>query len=776
MFRMSDVELVRITVTHGGSEVKTTSFVSMFLQIHRQNTLCLLDLLIPSLVYRARSFATQPGSSKQTKPATQHRRLKDDPIFHTQMRDKIFAQTAMKPTLSNSKKKQINDALVDVKRALKDCDVVAALERWQILETLGESCSEGGPYAIPESYYKDVASLLCSHLHRMVPPEELGSETEKVVESFALKTATQYSDNDALAAYLLFHLNRNRPQVVIDLYRTFVEYLELATSQPPEPISSDEELADDDDDDDNFKLEDVGRIPVILAATTAYIMTGSFKDAFDIYRTAPVIRIKGALIFKNKFLQRLEFANPTLHAKVEGYFERLELAELVTRPRSLSKRIIAHSHPDALFSLESLYAKVLDGIRASDHYLAAQPSELSRTRLVPLTEAVWASFQTAFIKCERMDLAEKVWSDLSELGIRPGVTMWTALLDIYSDLRNSSRVKEIWHIMRKEGIQPDVLSYRALISVLFDDRRPEEAMRNFGEFQRRFKDSDQAITVYNTVIRGLLSHNRINEFHSVLTKMRLAGPTPDVFSYNTLLTYYARLNDFKALANIVTTMSAAKVSGDVVTYSIILSALLRVGKEDAPTTILNLMRKQGVLPNVTTYSAIIDHQMRGQTEESLQAALVMLDKMERDTDINIKPNVVTYTSILAGVYRGNWLSHKKADELRRNILDRMKKMRVKLNLPTYHILIRASLASPDPDAYRDALAYFQDIEDQGIPRVQNTWYILLTGLIELNKWDVASGMVSKMLKSGHEPSEAIKKLISLIESHQASSSNSIHTH
>ena len=742
----------------------------MFLQIQRQNTLCLLDLLIPSLVYRARSFATQPGSSKQSKPANQQRRLKNDPLFHTHMRDKIFAQTVKKPALSKSKKKQINDALVDVQRALKDRDVVAALERWQILETLRESCSEGGPYPIPQSYYKDLASLLCSHLHRTIPPEELGSETQTVVESFAFNTAKQYSDSDALAAYLLFHLNRNRPQVVIDLYRTFTEYLGLPTSQPPESISSVEEgLADD------FKLKDTGRISVILAATTAHIMTGSFKDAFDIYRAAPVIRIKGAFIIKNRFLQRLQFGNPTLHAKVEECFERLEIAELVARPRFFSNHIMAHSHPDALFSLERLYARVLDGIRASDHYLASQPSEVSRTRLVPLTETVWTSFQTAFVKCERMDLAEKVWSDLSELGIRPGVVMWTALLDTYAELRNSSRVKEIWHVMRREGIQPDVLSYRALISVLFDDRKPEEAMRIFGEFQRRFKDNSyQSIAVYNAVIRGLLSHNRIDEFNSVLTKMRLAGPTPDIFSYNILLAYHARLNDFKALANTVTTMTAAKISGDVASYSIILSALLRIGKEDAPTTILNLMRKQGLQPNVTTYSAIIDHQMRAQTEEGLKAALVMLDKMERDADINIKPNVVTYTSILAGIYRGDWLSRQKADELKRNILDRMKKKtQVKPNLKTYHILIRASLASPDPGAYRDALAYLQEMEDHGIPRVQNTWYILLSGLMELNKWDVASGMVSKMLKSGHEPSDSLKRLISLIERHQASSS--IHT-
>ena len=774
MFRMSDVELVRITVTHGGSGAKgitqlfRTFFVSMFLQIHRQNTLCLLDLLTPSFLYRARSFTTQPGSSKRSEPATQKRILKDDPFLHAKMRDKILAQTANRPILSKSKKKQVNEALVDVQRALVDRDIVATLERWQFLETVRDSYSDGGLFGIPESYYKDLARLLCSHLHRMSLPEELGSEGETLVGEFAFKIATQHSDSEAFAAYLLFHISRNRPQLVIDHYQTFIKSMGRTASQLPEPISS-EGLALSDDYA-NSELKDPGRISVLLAATTAHIMTGSFKNAFNTCQ-ATDIRINRCPKIKNKFLQRLEFVNPTLHAEVQKYLERLEIADLVAQPRSLSKRIIVdHSHPNAAHSLERLYARILDGIRASDHYLAAQPSEVSGTRVVPLTPAVWTSFQTAFIKCERTDLAEKVWSDLSELGIRPGILMWSALLETYADLRDSSRVKDIWRMMRREGIQPDGLSYRGLISVLFDERKPEEAMRNFGEYQRRFKDpSDHAITVYNTVIRGLLSHNRIDEVNSLLAKMRLAGPTPNIVSYNTLLAYYARLNDFKALANVVTTMSAANIPGDVVTFSTILSALLRIGKEDAPTTILNLMRKQGVQPNVATYSAIIDHQMRVQTEESLKAAFLMLDKMEQDA--SIKPNVVTYTSILTGLYRGNWLSQQKADELRRSILVRMRKMQVKMTLPTYHILIRASLESSDPDAYRDALAYFQDIEDQGIPRVQTTWYLLLTGLMGLGKWDVASGMVSKMFKSGHEPSQGIRRLISEIDRHQSSSTH-----
>jgi pentatricopeptide repeat protein len=670
-----------------------------------------------------------------------------------------MAKTANSPVISNSKRKHINNALLHVQRALEDRDVVTALKRWQYLEKLRESCSEGEPYRMPELNYKALTELVCSHLYQMDPPGELDPKMKALVERFAFKTATQRSSSDALAAYLLFHIKRNRPQVVIDLYQTFINSVGLTASQTP---SDDGGLALFNDDA-NPELVDLGRISVLLAATTAHIMTGSFRGAFDTYQATD---IRFHHYRKSKFLHHLQ-CDPILHAKVQNYLERLEIANLVARPPSLSKYIMNFSHPRTTGLLESFYARIMDGIRASDSYLAVQPSETSDTRLVALTQVGWTSFQTAFIKCERVDLAAKLWSDLSELGVRPGVTMWTALLDTYADLRDSSRVMDTWRIMQREGIQPDALSYRALISVLLDDRRPEEAMRKFGEYQRLFQDhGDHAITVYNTVIRGLLLHNRIYEVNGLLAKMRHAGPTPDIVSYNTLLAYYARLNDFKALANVVTTMSAANISGDVVTFSTILTALLQVGKEDAPVTILNLMRKQGIQPNVATYTAIIDHQMRAQTEESLRAALCLLDKMEQDA--SIKPNEVTYTSILTGLYRGSWLSRQKADEVRRNIVVRMRKLQVKFRLPTYHILIRACLSSPDPLGYRDALAFFQEMDTNGIPQVQTTWYLLFSGLMELGQWDVASGMVAKMFMSGHEPSQRLRKLVNDIRRHQAS--------
>jgi hypothetical protein len=159
-----------------------------------------------------------------------------------------------------------------------------------------------------------------------------------------------------------------------------------------------------------------------------------------------------------------------------------------------------------------------------------------------------------------------------------------------------------------------------------------------------------------------------------------------------------------------------------------LSAMLKAGRDDAPEMLLSIMQKQGVRPNAATFSAIIDRQMLKQSEKDLQAAVRILDHMERDE--NSRPNDVTYCSILVGLYRGQWLSVEQAEEWRKDIVKRMEQRGIEINLPTYHTLIKACLEYPHPEGLQHALEYYHEMVRRKVPLVQTTWYILLAGLLQ----------------------------------------------
>ncbi|PPQ62975.1 hypothetical protein CVT24_006082 [Panaeolus cyanescens] len=729
----------------------------MITRVPKRATTGILDFLIPSVLCRA-TFSKNAWT-QQPQPNSQQS-TRDDPHLHRKIREQILAHSHNRhSSIPESSKDKYNKCLAQLQKSIRTKNFPTALDNWDLYDAHCKTLpDEGANCRLPDNLMQDMGRLFMIHLRNPRLIQQLDERHLALAEKYAISVSTKSST--ALYACMLYHLDKTQPEQVIALYKTYDQIIGETYKQERPPPEDDISAVVVEEEQEDPPV-DHGRTSPLLAVVAAYAMTNSFAEALKTY-IATEARISG--FHKSKFLRHL--TDPALQKSVEQYLHRLTTASLVARPGSLSRHVINLGQASTIHTLEHLYNSILKAISGHEPYLAARPEELSETRFFAMTEVGWTSFQTAFIKAERADLAAKVWADLKTLNITPGVAMWTALLDTYADLRDSQQSMTTWNTMLQAGIKPDELSYRAIISVLFDDQLPDEGLNRFKEYQKSFKGhSEKTLSVYNTVLRGLLRLNRFQEASDLLSEMQKAGPKPDVVSYNTFMAYYARQNDFQSLSNVVNRMSQENISGDVVTFSTILTALLQAGKTDAPTTILSLMRKQGVQPNVATYTAIIDHQMRGHTKENLKAALMMLDKMEHDE--GIKPNEVTYTSILAGLYRAqtSWLPRHQADALRKELVRRMKRLKLTFRLPTYHILIRSCLSSPDPQAHQDAIAYIEDMEREGIPRVQTTWYLLLAGLMQRKEWAVANSMVTKMLQSGHEPSYRVQKLIYDIRKH-----------
>jgi hypothetical protein len=203
-------------------------------------------------------------------------------------------------------------------------------------------------------------------------------------------------------------------------------------------------------------------------------------------------------------------------------------------------------------------------------------------------------------------------------------------------------------------------------------------------------------------------------------------------------------------------MEKAGIAGDVYTFSTILSALLKAGRNDAPDVVQGIMRKQGIKPTAAFYTTIIDTQMREQTIPHLQAAMHLLDEMDRSP--STAPNDVTYTSILAGLYRGQWLSATQLESYRRNILTRMKRKKIKIRLHGYNILLKACLTSGVPSGLENALRLYRELKEQYIP-TNDTRFILLAALIGRKEWQVAEEVANEILSSTVEPSNSVLRLI-----------------
>lgn len=710
----------------------------------RRRTLTLFDFIAPSLLHR--KFSSAPKKTPSVQSNSIFDKLREQLIVHEH-------------NILDSRANAFNDALVKFRRALKEKDVVALVQHWQGLKQNKLLHLVRQPHTDTETL-----SVLLAQYLSLAPNPQLYLSDSEVIEEMALHAASGRR-TDALNACMLLNLKKGKSENVIRLYDRFMASLE------------EKELWDESLEDEEGTLSDTpmlapdtkmirrpiphnpGRVKILLAVVTAHAMQDSFSAALQTC-LATVVLFQDYTT--KQFLENLT-DDLVLKQKVKMYVERLHIARMVARPPSLSKHIINISTAPNTRMLEKLYQAIIDGLTGPDAYLAVDPSVITPSRSVALTEVGWTSFLTAFLRSRRRDLAANLWNDMNRLNVKPGVSVWTALLDAYDDMRAVDDAIAAWNMMLSEGIKPDSLAYRAFISALFNGRRPEDAMKTFQNFQSESTydgSSPQTLAVCNTVLHGLLYANRLQEADVVLQNMHANGPKPDVTSYNTLLTYHGRRCNFKALANIINTMASNKLVGDVYSYSIILSALLKAGREDAPELLLSIMRKQGVQPNVAIFSTIIDHQMREGTEQNLRAAMRLLHEMEQDD--STKPNEITYASILTGLYRGSWLSVESAEEWRKEITKRMERDGLDLTLPTYHILIRACLEYPHPEGLQHALGYYREMARRRVPLVQTTWYILLAGLLQRGEWGVGNEIISDMFMSGIQPRGSLLQLVGKI--------------
>jgi pentatricopeptide repeat protein len=690
-------------------------------------------------------------------------RTTDPPAVFTRIKNQIsLLHSTDGGGPSDSEVNIFNETTDKLQTTLQKRDFCEALSLWSLLEQQ-KLLHFLGPSQL-ESLSKQIAKSCASH-----QPSDAQDETEiLVIEKIALFTAARRATS-ALCARMLFHIIGGNPDAVLELYERFLELSKQrgnweGNESTVEGVAAEEESYDalaptptSECDDYNHR-----RAALLLAVTTAYAMKDSFAGALQ---TSLAASLRLSPTHVKLFLRKLRHDLP-LQQKVEEYTRRLDVARLVIRQPSLIKHVTNLSKTQATRPLEKLYNSVIQGLSGPDAYLAAHPSAVvvGFSKPLVITEIAWTSLLSAFLKVARIDLAEKLWDDMLKFGVSIGVPMWTALFDGYDSMGAVKEVLNGWDTMISEGLTPDALTHRALISTLFNGKQPDEALRRFRTFEKlkvsSAWDPAHILSVYNTVLHGLLLNSRPDDAITHFQAMKDEGPKPDIISYNTVLRYYCRRGDFKAVASQVRNLTSDGLVGDVFTFSTILSALLKVGREDAPQMMVDLMQRQGVKPNVATYSAIIDRQVRERNENNLAAALRLLQKMEQDPQL--QPNEVTYTAILAGLYRGQWLDPRVAEKHRQDIMRRMRRRNVQPNRLTYLILLKACLQNPEPEGLQSALLYYKQMGNRKMPMYHESWYVLLHGLMDRGEWSIASEMVEDMMQSGFQPTGALSNLVSTI--------------
>ncbi|KZP16854.1 hypothetical protein FIBSPDRAFT_865610 [Athelia psychrophila] len=743
---------------------------------HTNKAVLLPDFLVPGLLnYRAASSsASRPARDKQAKPAYDTAKLavfpvdcKPAPALYKNITERINALHSGSNTLAQDENiGAFNATAGKLRTALKAGDVLAAFKYWTSLEEKGLFSVLG--VTIVEGY----SELITDIIPAPNKPHTWTHAEREAAEHIALGAATIGKATRALSACMLHSISGGDPDAALALFDRYlaVSSESLQTNVDPGKAELGEKPRETHSESHNISLTDKilgyspGRSEVLLMATAAHAAKDAFPDALRTYlRTS--FRIPPSALQGN--LKAFAF-DPSLRAKVQFFVPRLEIGRLIANPASLRQHISNLVDAHALDRLQRDYKAILDATSGPDAFVALHVDAVTDTKPVIMAEASWGDFLTAFLRLRRQDLAEKLWDDMVARTIIPGVVTWTALFDGYDSLGKVEGTLAGWEAMLAQGVKPNAFTYRSLCSVLCTARRPDDALKAMKDFEdtlpKKSHPVENTLPLYNTLIHGLLTNSREAEASTILQKMQEGGPKPNVVTYNTFLRYFGRKADFKGLGSTLERLTTDGLVGDTFTFTTILSALLKAGREDAEEITFNLINKQKVAPDTGFYTALIDHQVRLKEPQNMKAALSILKRMEQDPEIRMNP--VPYTSILAGIYRVHWLDPEVAEECKEYVISRMKSSSTSPNRVTYHILISATLENQHPEGLQQALSLYREMRRRLIGMSNDTWYVLLNGLIQRGEWAMANEMVADLRKIGDvKPVGATLKLVDRIRKH-----------
>ncbi|KAF8521510.1 hypothetical protein JB92DRAFT_2785718 [Gautieria morchelliformis] len=575
--------------------------------------------------------------------------------------------------------------------------------------------------------------------------------------AIALKVAAK-GHLDALRACLVLYLKNGD---ILGVTSTYDEFTTLF-QDPPMPVSEQDALSDHDKEaiSDSILISkpvlprsfNPAVADLIMTVLAAYATQDRFDDAFDRFIVTPMtVRFTAP---KTKAFCEAHLAHDlALSSKVQAWIQELVHLRLLSRHTSLQNYVTGLASDKNIASLQEFYSTTISECRKVDSKILVtdRGSIAGGRRRIIVSSAVWDIFLQAFFKCNRTDLAEVLWSDVTGLGLSPNRHMWTTMLVGYGRLGQCSQAMSVWNRMVEAGIEPKQHAYGAMIQAYFGARRPQEGFALFEQYRiqsdkstegrQSFRDPSM-LPLFNIVLHGLCMNGMDSQAKNVIKDMMDHGPKPDVVSYNTFLRHYGRIGDMKSVASVLRALKPANIQPDIHSFTTLLSALYKGGKRDAHTKLIQIMETIGVRPNVAMYSAIIDFLVRQGGRENFRNATLLLQLMENNPDKGCRPNEITYTGILAGLHRDPTIPAQDVKLYTEGLFAQMSRNGILPNRTTYHYLIKACLENPELQGLQMALGYYREMGKRGLTLTNRTWYVILSSL--LRRGDGVSTLVQRV--------------------------------
>ncbi|CAA7035078.1 unnamed protein product [Microthlaspi erraticum] len=337
-------------------------------------------------------------------------------------------------------------------------------------------------------------------------------------------------------------------------------------------------------------------------------------------------------------------------------------------------------------------------------------------------------------KNDRDDAAFAVIDVMEELGLRPTVAIYSAVISSLGKQRRVAEAEEMFAKMLDSGVQPDEMAYMIMINAYARNGRIHEANELVEQVVKLFVRPSSF--TYTVLISGFVKTGMMEKGCQYLDKMLEDGLSPNAVLYTSLIGHFLKKGDFKFSFTLFGLMGENEIKHDHVAYITLLSGLWRAmarkrkkrqafvepGKE-------NLLRRLlQTKPLVSVPSPVCNYGSR-------RFALEVIGKVKE----TIVPNLYLHNSIIAG-----YCAAGRLDEAYKH-LESMQKKGIVPNEVTFTTLMKYHIQAGEVES---AIELF---EESNCEPDQVMYSTLMKGLCESERPVDALALMLEMQKDGIYP-------------------------
>lgn len=320
----------------------------------------------------------------------------------------------------------------------------------------------------------------------------------------------------------------------------------------------------------------------------------------------------------------------------------------------------------------------------------------NKTGTVSNDEIIFNCLLDVCLKLNFIDKAEKVFTEMKEIGVSPSKITYAIMIKGYGQVYNLEKAFQVFEEMKVANVHANEIIYGCLLNACVRCSNIERVTQVYLEMKEH--NLDMNIVLYTTLIKAytkvknlklafevyqnmlqdekvtpnIIIHNamldccvecnnvsKMSEIYEQIKAKAIEDdnqPQPDLITYSTVVKGYARAKDMDRVFDIysfLNTLSNLKL--DEVIYNSILDGCAKTNNLDKALSIYEDMKKNEIRCSNVTYSILVKLYANAKMENK---ALDILDEMVAN---NIKPGIIVYTCLIQTCLRSK--KFEKAIEL-----------------------------------------------------------------------------------------------------------------